>query len=178
MESSFAANTAGMQPIIHGHLDNDDFFQSTMVDLSPPNLEQLAAMGAQHEPQLAMELFAGTPLFDNPYHNPMPQHVLMGMQMPAHVMDQSHMLQRDGSTPLESSSLDHSVGMAPPIYSMGSTQEFNAPAPVKSNRGRKPLPRTTEERMLATQEKNRRAQRKFRCVSVGGVSLSGIVSGF
>ena len=173
----FASSTVGMMPLmIPGHhaLDTDDFFQSSMAaDLAPPNLEQLAAMGAQHEPQLNMDLFYGTPLYDPYQHNNtmhMPQHMLM-QSMPTH-MHQHHMLSRDGSTPIESSSLDQSVGM-PPVYSLTAahSQDASAPMPVKSNRGRKPLPRTSEERMLATQEKNRRAQRKFRC-GVGCVVIA------
>lgn len=167
---SFVVNSVGMQPIMHTPLEPDDFFDQPAMaaDLPPPNLEQLAAMGAQHEPQLNMELFYGTPLFADPYqpNSAMhaPQHMLMGMQTPLHMMGHPHMLQRNASA-LDSTSIDRSASGPPPHNLAPATSiDTTTPAPVKSNRGRKPLPRTSEERMLATQEKNRRAQRKFRYV--------------
>lgn len=168
----FAPNNSGGMPFMTSHhaLDADDFFgQSSMIELTPPNLEQLAAMGAKHEPQLNMNLFYGTPFYD-PYHPSasameLPQTMLMH-SMPTHMLghQQQHMQSRDNGTPTDMSSMDHSAGI-PPAYSLAAAPSQDAAlTPVKSNRGRKPLPRTNEERMLATQEKNRRAQRKFRCV--------------
>lgn len=130
-------------------------------DVAPPSsimpLEQLAQFGAQHEPQLAMELFYGTPLYHQQAQPPAPHmQQSVGTYDPIMAVDPmyngQHSLHSNGST-LAS---EAQPGISAPMPASSGVQ------PTKSNRGRKPLPRTVEERIQATQEKNRRAQRKFR----------------
>ncbi len=131
-------------------------YYNGVQDVAPPSssmmpLEQLAQFGAQHEPQLAMELFYGTPL----YHQQQPD-MSMGHMQPLMGTFDVMSGEQDGQALYDT---QHSNGSTMASEGAGAASS----APTKSNRGRKPLPRTVEERIQATQEKNRRAQRKFRC---------------